>query len=71
MVSKRCKKYNSWFVRVSTDGQTLDAQRQTLAAAGASKVFEETASGAKSDRKELAKVLKGLSPGDTEMVWEI
>ena len=43
------------YARVSTDGQTLDAQRAALVAAGAAKVFHETASGIKSDRKELAK----------------
>lgn len=41
------------YARVSTDHQTLEAQRETLLAAGAEKVFQETASGAKSDRKEL------------------
>ena len=39
------------YARVSTDGQTLDAQRAALVAAGAAKVFHETASGIKSDRK--------------------
>jgi len=59
------------YARVSTDGQTLDAQRQALLAAGASKVFEETASGAKSDRKELAKALKALDSGDTLLVTRL
>jgi DNA invertase Pin-like site-specific DNA recombinase len=31
------------YARVSTDGQTLDAQRTALASAGAVRVFEETA----------------------------
>jgi Resolvase, N terminal domain len=35
------------YVRVSTDGQTLDAQQATLKAAGAEKVFSEKQSGAK------------------------
>ena len=48
------------YARVSTDGQTLDAQRAALAAADADTVFYETASGAKGDRKELAKALKAL-----------
>ena len=46
------------YARVSTDGQTLDAQRAALIAAGAGRVFHETASGIKSDRKELAKTLE-------------
>jgi DNA invertase Pin-like site-specific DNA recombinase len=41
------------YARVSKDGQTLDAQRAALVAAGAAKVFHETASGIKSDLKLL------------------
>ena len=59
------------YARVSTDGQTLDAQRATLTAAGADKVFQETASGAKSDRKELARTLKVLNAGDTLLVTRL
>lgn len=59
------------YARVSTDGQTLDAQRAALAAAGADKVFHETASGAKGDRKELAKALKALGAGDTLIVTRL
>ena len=43
------------YARVSTDGQTLDAQQTTLKAAGAEKVFAEKVSGAQTDRKALAK----------------
>src|SRR3546814_12454147 len=59
------------YARVSTDGQTLDAQRAALVAAGAAKVFHETASGIKSDRKELAKALKVLGAGDTLIVTRL
>ena len=41
------------YARVSTDGQTLDAQVAQLRAAGAAKVFKEKVSGAKSDRTQL------------------
>jgi DNA invertase Pin-like site-specific DNA recombinase len=34
------------YARVSTDGQTLDAQQAALAAAGAERVFAEKVSGA-------------------------
>ncbi|MGH6795186.1 MAG: recombinase family protein [Methylocella sp.] len=35
------------YARVSTDGQSVDAQVKQLHAAGAEKVFRETASGAR------------------------
>jgi DNA invertase Pin-like site-specific DNA recombinase len=53
------------YARVSTDGQSVDAQVKQLRADGAEKVFRETASGAKTDRRELAKALKALGEGDT------
>lgn len=59
------------YARVSTDGQTLDAQRAALLAAGAEKVFQETASGAKTNRRELAKALKALNAGDVLLVTRL
>jgi DNA invertase Pin-like site-specific DNA recombinase len=59
------------YARVSTDGQTVAAQVADLRAAGAAKVFSETASGAKTDRAELAKVLRVLQPGDVLMVTRL
>jgi DNA invertase Pin-like site-specific DNA recombinase len=56
------------YARVSTDGQTLDAQIDTLKAAGAEKVYSEKVSGAKTDRAALARVLASLSAGDVMMV---
>jgi len=38
------------YARVSTDGQTLDAQQASLKAAGAEKVFAEKVSGANMSR---------------------
>ena len=59
------------YARVSTDGQTLDARRATLKAAGAEKVFAEKVSGAKTDRKELAKAIEALSAGDVLLVTRL
>ncbi|WP_131195696.1 recombinase family protein [Lichenihabitans psoromatis] len=59
------------YARVSTDGQTVDAQKQALQSAGADRVVAETASGAKTDRKELARALKVLRAGDTLIVTRL
>ena len=59
------------YARVSTDGQSVDAQVKQLRAAGAGHVFRETASGAKSDRRELARALKSLEGGDTLLVTHL
>jgi DNA invertase Pin-like site-specific DNA recombinase len=59
------------YARVSTDGQTVGAQVDALTAAGAAKVFRETASGAKTDRAQLRKVLAALEAGDVLMVTRL
>jgi DNA invertase Pin-like site-specific DNA recombinase len=59
------------YARVSTDGQTLAAQDAALHAAGCAKVFAEKASGAKSDRAELRKVVSRLSDGDLLVVTRL
>jgi DNA invertase Pin-like site-specific DNA recombinase len=55
------------YARVSTDGQTLDAQQAASAAAGAGKVFAEKVSGAVTDRKKLAKAIAALGAGETRL----
>jgi DNA invertase Pin-like site-specific DNA recombinase len=59
------------YARVSTDGQSVDAQVRRLRAAGAGKVFRETASGAKTDRAQLRKALDQLESGDVLMVTRL
>jgi DNA invertase Pin-like site-specific DNA recombinase len=59
------------YARVSTDGQTLDHQQATLAAAGAEKVFAEKVSGAVTDREALAKAILALGPGDVLLVTRL
>ena len=56
------------YARVSMDGQTLDAQQATLAAAGAGRVFAEKVSGTVTDRKALAKAITALQAGDVLLV---
>ncbi len=59
------------YARVSTDGQSVDAQVKALRAAGAEKVFKETASGAQTDRAQLRRALAALSKGDVLLVTRL
>ena len=59
------------YARVSTAGRTLASQDAQLHAAGCAKVYAEKVSGAKSDRPELAKVLKRLVAGDVLVVTRL
>ena len=59
------------YARVSTDGQTLDAQHAALTVAGAEKVFSEKISGAVTERKALARAIDALGPGDTLVVTRL
>src|SRR5689334_10859448 len=59
------------YARVSTDGQTLDAQHTTLRAAGADKVFAEKVSGAKTDRRQLQLAIEALGAGDVLLVTRL
>ena len=59
------------YARVSTDGQTLNAQQTALLAAGAERVFAEKQSGAKTDRAQLAKAIAALTAGDTLVVCKL
>ena len=59
------------YARVSTEGQTLDAQLDALTAAGAEKIFRETALGGDADRKQLAKAIKALETGDVLLITRL
>jgi DNA invertase Pin-like site-specific DNA recombinase len=59
------------YARVSTYGQTLDAQFEQLRADGCNKIYREKASGAQPDRRELLRLLKGLTRGDIITVTRI
>jgi DNA invertase Pin-like site-specific DNA recombinase len=75
-----CKSYvRNWsaemamlgYARVSTDGQSLTAQVGELKAAGCSEIFQEKESGAKSDRKQLAKLMARVGDGDVLVVTRL
>jgi DNA invertase Pin-like site-specific DNA recombinase len=59
------------YARVSTDGQSLEAQQASLKAAGAERIFSEKISGAITDRKALAKAIAALQSGDVLLVTRL
>jgi DNA invertase Pin-like site-specific DNA recombinase len=59
------------YARVSTQDQDLSSQLEQLKAAGAEKIFREKISGARSDRPELAKLIRSLQPGDIVLVTRL
>jgi DNA invertase Pin-like site-specific DNA recombinase len=59
------------YARVSTDGQSVGAQMRQLTKAGCKKVFREVASGAKTDRAQLRRLLGQLEAGDVVTVTRL
>lgn len=59
------------YARVSTDGQSVEAQAAELRAAGCGVVFRETASGAKTNRAQLDRAVVRLAPGDVFVVTRL
>ncbi len=60
-----------FIARVSTSDQTLDLQKDDLQKAGCERIFTDTASGAKSERKGLDEALSYVRAGDTLVVWRL
>lgn len=56
------------YIRVSARDQNLDTQIAKVKAAGADRIFQEKASGAKDDRKVLADCLAYLRAGDVLII---
>lgn len=59
------------YARVSTGDQNLALQQDALTAAGCTKIFDDTISGAKASRPGLDKALDHLRDGDTLVVWKL
>jgi DNA invertase Pin-like site-specific DNA recombinase len=59
------------YARVSMEGQSVDAQVRQLRAAGASKVFREMASGAKTDRPQFRRLLSEIATRDVVLVTRV
>ena len=56
------------YARVSTDLQTTDGQIDALNAAGCERVFQESMSGTRADRPQLAAALGFAREGDVLVV---
>ena len=59
------------YARLSTYEQTLNLQKDALENAGCTKIFTDTASGAKTERKGLEEALTYVRKGDTLVVWRL
>ena len=59
------------YARVSTHEQTLNLQQDALQKIGCTKIFTDTASGAKTERKGLEEALNYVRKGDTLVVWRL
>ena len=59
------------YARVSTDGQSLDAQMARLKAARCTKIFREKVTGARADRNQLKKLLQTIGRGDLVVVTRL
>lgn len=60
------------YMRVSTEEQHLDLQREALRSAGCDRIFQDHGvSGAVSDRAGLKKAMRSLKEGDVLVVWKL
>jgi DNA invertase Pin-like site-specific DNA recombinase len=59
------------YARVSTDAQETHLQMDALKRAKCARVYQEKASGAKSDRPELMKLIDNARKGDVVIVWKL
>lgn len=59
------------YARVSTRDQSLQLQTDALEKAGCEKIYQEVASGAKTDRVILDELMTNIRAGDTLVVWKL
>ncbi len=59
------------YARISTQDQTLSLQQDALEKAGCVRIFTDTVSSTKQERKGLTEALSHLRSGDTLVVWRL
>lgn len=59
------------YARVSTNHQDTELQRSALESAGCEHIAEEHASGRKSNRPVLKRLIATMQPGDELVVWKL
>lgn len=59
------------YVRVSTQDQNPNLQRDALAAAGCMRIFEDAASGTHAERPGLTQAIDYVRDGDVLVVWKL
>ncbi len=59
------------YARISTQDQNLHLQNDALQKAGCDKIFQDIASGAKSERQGLTEAINFCRSGDSLIVWKL
>ena len=59
------------YARVSTKDQNVDLQLDALKQAGCERIYQEVASGSKTARPELDRLLVDIRAGDTIVIWKL
>lgn len=59
------------YIRVSTNDQNIDLQRNALQSANCEQIFADKITGTSIERPGLNRAIRALSPGDTLVVWKL
>jgi DNA invertase Pin-like site-specific DNA recombinase len=59
------------YARVSTKDQHLELQIDALTKAGCEKIYQDIASGARTERPALNEIINHLRPGDVLVIWKL